>query len=495
MSVGAGIVWDMNAALQHLAEDLTALRSVWAGASTIDASTVDASAFGSTTNVASTGSGAATPEFALGKLPPASELSDAGLVRVTDAVGRLLRDAEAVLAQVAGEVARRSPAELGKDGLAKQQGYLNAARLVAASTGGSVAAATRAVTVGTATASQLSLTGETVPSAHPHVADAVASGSISVEAAAAITRMLDRVAPRADREDADHMEQILCQRAADLPLDLLMRVIREAECRLDQDGVAPREEELRADRMLSMHEDSRGMLHGRFTLDPATGGPVKAAIEAVVTHSIRAAHGDREASDDPVIADDRTIPQMQADALAMIAAHMIGCRRMPEVSATTLVVRTDVATLTDGIGHGTIDGLTTPVSAGTIRRLAASAGVIPAVLGTDSLPLDLGRTARLFSPAQRIALAERDGGCACCGLDAAYTEAHHLAWWKRDTGPTDSSNGVLLCPPCRTRVHQDGWRIRVDEQGRVWFIPLPHVDIAQTPRLGGKARFCLPRAA
>jgi len=358
------------------------------------------------------------------------------------------------------------------------------------------------------------LTGEALPAAHPYVADAVASGAISVEAAAAITSMLGRVAPRANPDDADAMEQVLAQKAAELPLGLLMRVIREAEARLDADGVAPREEELRANRFLSFREDQHGMVHLKACLDPVTAAPVKAAIESIVTHTIRTnqgtnSDGKRGDADDvasvasvagdadggPVVPDDRTIPQMQADALAMIAAHVIGCGRVPAAAATSLVIRTDVAALAHGVGHGSIDGLTAPVSAGTIRRLAASAGVIPLVLGTDSLPLDVGRTARLFTPVQRIALGERDGGCACCGLDVAYTQAHHVRWWKRDAGPTDLSNGVLLCPPCHGRIHDDGWQIRVGSGGDVWFTPPPHIDSEQKPRPGGKARYGLPHAA
>ena len=197
-------------------------------------------------------------------------------------------------------------------------------------------------------------------------------------------------------------------------------------------------------------------------------------------------------ADAPLFEDTRTIPQLQADALAMIASHVLGCNRVPAAPATTLVVRTSLSALVDGVGHGTIDGLTQPVSASTIRKLAASAGIIPAVLGGDSLPLDLGRAARLFTPGQRIALAERDGGCACCGLDLPYTQAHHINWWNRDTGPTDLSNGVLLCPPCHTRIHNDGWTIHIDQHGLVWFTPPPHVDPDQKPRLGGKARYGLP---
>ncbi|HEY5224221.1 MAG TPA: DUF222 domain-containing protein, partial [Microbacteriaceae bacterium] len=297
--------------------------------------------------------------------------------------------------------------------------------------------------------------------------------------------------------------------AAEIPLDLLFRLIREAEARLDQDGVAPREEELRSDRSVHIVQRRNGMTRMIAELDPESAAPVKAAIEAVVTHTLRARRDQerrnqqrRDGADDAQIADAdtdgplfedlRTIPQLQADALTMIASHVLGCDQVPAAPSTTLVVRANLETLMEGVGFGQIDGIDQPVSAGTIRRLAATAGIIPMVMGTGSIPLDQGRAARLFSPAQRIALGERDGGCACCGLDIAYTQAHHIAWWKRDTGPTNLSNGVMLCPPCHVRTHNDGWIIRVDKHGHVWFTPPPHVDPDQKPRLGGKARYGLP---
>ncbi|MCG1038037.1 HNH endonuclease signature motif containing protein, partial [Polaribacter sargassicola] len=76
--------------------------------------------------------------------------------------------------------------------------------------------------------------------------------------------------------------------------------------------------------------------------------------------------------------------------------------------------------------------------------------------------LDLGRENRLFTKAQKLALVERDGGCARCGLPPHMTKAHHLKWWKRDAGPTDLSNGVLLCESCHHRIHDNGWDIRID---------------------------------
>jgi hypothetical protein len=471
----------MNQPLQPLEDDLDALRAAWAGA---------LPAFG----------GGTVCEPAAAAQAELASMSSCGFVAAMDVMGQLARDANAMLARMAAEAARRSPAELGKDGLAKQQGFLNPAHLVAASTGGTVSTASRLVSVGQATAARQSLTGEVLPPAHPHVAAALGSGAISVDAAAAITVMLVRVASRADPAQVEACEKILAERAADIPLDLLLRLIREAEARLDQDGVEPREEELRADRSLHIRQDRHGMVHLSAHLDPETAAPVKAAIEAIVTHTLRQ-RGDQlrdhagmsvADTDAPLFADSRTIPQLQADALAMIATHVLGCNRVPAAPSTTLVVRTNLDTLTNGLGHGMIDGLDQPVSAGAIRRMAATAGIIPLVMGGDSLPLDEGRAARLFTPAQRIALGERDGGCACCGLDVAYTQAHHIAWWERDTGPTDLANGVLLCPPCHTRMHNDGWMIKIDPRGQVWFTPPPHVDPNQQPRLGGKARYGLP---
>jgi len=488
----------MNQPLQPLHDDLASLAAVWDGALPAfrPAATADESAAGAEAG--------AQADF--------EAMSVAGLMSTTDALGQLVRHANAFLARAAGEVARRSPVQAGRDGLAKQQGFANPTRLVASATGGSIMEASRLVSVGTATATRQSLTGQVLPPAHPHVGAALTAGLISVEAASAITTMLARVARRADPVDAEAMEELLAQKAAEIPLDLLFRLIREAEARLDQDGVAPREEELRSDRRVHIVQRRNGMTRMIADMDPETAAPVKAAIEAVVTHTLRARRDaehrqDRRragntgqsgegavcADDDaPLFEDTRTIPQLQADALTMIASHVLGCDQVPAAPSTTLVVRTNLETLMEGVGFGQIDGIDQPVSAGTIRRLAANAGIIPMVMGTGSIPLDQGRAARLFSPAQRIALGERDGGCACCGLDVAYAQAHHIAWWKRDTGPTNLSNGVMLCPPCHVRMHNDGWVIRVDKHGRVWFTPPPHVDPDQKPRLGGKARYGLP---
>jgi len=416
------------------------------------------------------------------------QMSDSGLIRVTDALAKTRRDIDAVLTRVAAEVARRSGPEFGEAGLAKSQGFHNPTRLIAASTGASRTDAQRLIAVGTATAERQMFSGEHAPSRHPHVATALAAAMIGLDAASAITSMLDRASARADASRVDVVEAALVELAAQVPLETLLRGVREAEARLDPDGVEPRDDELRSERSLKMREDRHGMVHLVARLDPESAAPVKAAIEALVSDALRRRQtGDGDHA--PVVDDTRSIPQIQADALAALARHTLGCSQtLTPLAKTTVVVRVDLDTLQSGLGHARIDGLDQPVSASTARRMAADAELIPAVLGGESLPLDLGRQARLFTRAQRLALGERDGGCASCGQNIAYVEAHHIRWWERDAGPTNLSNGVMLCSFCHHRIHRDGWRIDA-RPSEVWFIPPPHIDPDQVPRLGGRARF------
>ncbi|MBW9095769.1 DUF222 domain-containing protein [Microbacterium jejuense] len=420
----------------------------------------------------------------------ADGVEGAPLAALNAAMGVLRRHVEAVHAEVAAEVARASRVELGNAGLAKKQGFRTPASMIAASTGVSVGDAARLVAVGEATAPRPTLTGADAPAKHPEVAAALKGGRLSVAGAAAIVGMLDRVALRTTPDVLAQAECTVVAQAAGLGLDQLNRILQRAEAWLDPDGAEPREDELRKERALHLRRDRSGaiVLNARF--DPETGAPIVTAIEAVVGAQLRA-RGDGTGS--LLAEDDRTIPQLQADALAAMCRHALDCDA-PEVptGGTTVVVRIDLDALTTGDGFGVIDGIDQPVSAATVRRLAADARIIPCVLGGDSEILDFGRARRLFSPAQKLALVERDGGCAGCGLPPGMTQVHHLRWWTRDAGPTDLDNGILLCTRCHHRVHDDGWEIRIDGTGvraRVWFIPPAHVDPTRTARLGGRARY------
>ena len=66
--------------------------------------------------------------------------------------------------------------------------------------------------------------------------------------------------------------------------------------------------------------------------------------------------------------------------------------------------------------------------------------------------LDVGRTHRFFTPAQRLALWARDHGCRFPGCTAPWTHAHHITPWQHG-GTTDLTNGVLLCGHHHRAIH------------------------------------------
>jgi hypothetical protein len=139
-------------------------------------------------------------------------------------------------------------------------------------------------------------------------------------------------------------------------------------------------------------------------------------------------------------------------------------------SAFTLVVTLSLEALLDGIG---VAGLDTGgrISAGEARRLACTAGLIPMVLGSDSVPLDLGREARLHSKHQRIALAHRYHGCAAHGCDRppGWTEVHHKHPWSQG-GRTDLDTGIPLCPTHhRMADRPEAWQMQTRPDGAVTF--------------------------
>jgi hypothetical protein len=148
--------------------------------------------------------------------------------------------------------------------------------------------------------------------------------------------------------------------------------------------------------------------------------------------------------------------------------------------ATTVVVTIPLTSLqaelgtADLLGSGLVPGdeLTGGLlTAAQARRLACTARILPAVLGGDSIPLDLGRGRRLFSPGQRKALLIRDKTCRADGCDVPGTwcDAHHLDPWSTG-GRTDLDNGLLLCHHHHHRAHDTaGYRTDRLPNGDIMF--------------------------
>jgi hypothetical protein len=111
------------------------------------------------------------------------------------------------------------------------------------------------------------------------------------------------------------------------------------------------------------------------------------------------------------------------------------------------------------------------ISGEAARRLACDAGVCRVITNGPSQILDASRSTRTVTPAQRRALAVRDGGCVKCHAPVGWCEAHHVKFWT-DLGPTDLDNLVLLCFGCHRDVHERGWQSIRGPDGR-WTLRPP----------------------
>jgi hypothetical protein len=75
--------------------------------------------------------------------------------------------------------------------------------------------------------------------------------------------------------------------------------------------------------------------------------------------------------------------------------------------------------------------------------------------------LDLGRSTRLASAAQRRALRALYATCAIPGCDVRYSRCklHHIIWWRHG-GRTDLANLLPVCSHHHTKVHDAGWNLQ-----------------------------------
>jgi len=135
----------------------------------------------------------------------------------------------------------------------------------------------------------------------------------------------------------------------------------------------------------------------------------------------------------------------------------------------TVVVTITLQQLLSGLGAAGLDtgGY---ISAGQARRLGCQTGVIPAVLGSDSHVLDLGRTCRFHDEPQRIAIGIRDGGCTAenCDRPPGWCHAHHEVPWS-EGGQTSVEKGRLLCPWHHTKAHDTAYEMTRLPNGKVRF--------------------------
>ncbi len=265
------------------------------------------------------------------------------------------------------------------------------------------------------------------------------------------------------------MEPVALRRAAEHILEIVDPDKAEERQRKALEDAEKRAVRDRALSWSPFHDGTgRERLTGVFGAEDAA--TIKAALEALT----------QPAGPD----DTRTAAQRRADALTDVCRYSLASGDLPDDGgdAAKVVVTINFDALAAGVGAGVLDnGVSLTPEA--VRRLACHAGIVPAVLGSRSVPIDLGKARRLFTGAARRALVLRDRGCAFPGCDRPpkWTEGHHIVHWSRG-GRTDLRNGVLLCGHHHRVIHQGEWKVRIAADGLPEFLPPAWLDPLQTPR-------------
>jgi len=420
---------------------------------------------------------------------------DAAMGAALERLGEVRRLFDAVAVELCAEAGRRCDEE----GFAVRSGEKSAAALVAAVAQVGDGEARAWCEVGTATRVRYSLTGEVLAPRRPEIVDVLAGAVLPASVLARIIATAEEV----DRRAPGHGSALavtLVEAAPGLAPRELSRLCRHAIDCADPDGVEPHEEELRRRRGVQIAHLPDGMSRWIVTMDPESAGFLTAALDARAAprRAPRFGAGDQADVDAAFEGDERTLAQRRLDALVGIARTALRADDGAVAgSDVTMLVTVPLEVLRTGAGAGWIDGVGVPVSAGAARRLAACAEIVPVVLGRESEPLDLGRAARLFSRAQRRALAVRDGGCVWPGCMAppGWCEVAHVQAWARG-GSTDLANAMLLCPFHHRRFDRDGWTLE-HRDGARWLIPPGSIDAWRTPRrlLGAAERTAVTATA
>jgi Domain of unknown function (DUF222)/HNH endonuclease len=265
-------------------------------------------------------------------------------------------------------------------------------------------------------------------------------------------------------DDQLHLNQLARRSGADRFRDQLAAWARDLDAQREA-GLSDHERQLRC-RGFRRWRDRDGTNALKFNLDDETTALVCGALGDLVSEEQRAERGTKLPPEAR-----RSSSQRWADALGEMARRSRAADVVTRHKVRpTIIALADADLLWDQLkvrGFCQLaDG--TKITARQLRRLACEADIIPMVLDSDGVPLDMGRKVRLATDAQRLALRVVHDTCAVDGCDVPFDwcEIHHLRPWEK-LGATDLANLVPLCSYHHHLFHEVDWPIQVTPDRKV----------------------------
>ena len=337
-----------------------------------------------------------------------------------------------------------------------------------------------------AVGSRTSMLGQPLAPPRPTLAAAQRAGQISPEHVGIVERALRDLPSTTDPAVLAQAEQTLTEHALAFgPKELRLIAGRLIDA-ADPDGPPPDDTESQQRRHLELRPMRNGMwrIEGRLT---AEAGAQLSALLAPLTKPMPPVRPAGPAQPEP---DPRRHGQRLHDALDEASARLLKAPDLPIAGGTpaTIIVNVDLADLLRRAGLAeTVDG--TQLTPDQLLRIAGEADIWTAITDARGIPLALGRTRRIASRGQTIALAARDLGCSFpgCTRPPSWCDRHHIIDWIAG-GRTDLDNLTLLCRYHHTHFAQRGWTCRLNEAGLPEWTPPRWVDPQQRPLLHDRIR-------
>ncbi|WP_256991100.1 HNH endonuclease signature motif containing protein [Rhodococcus sp. 06-235-1A] len=227
-----------------------------------------------------------------------------------------------------------------------------------------------------------------------------------------------------------------------------------------------------------LHGSSRG----------AAGGS-RASVHLIVSLRDLLAHGGRTQSDSTATDSTGTGAVATGSPNSGAGVNGVGQRSAPAPGDDA--ARGDTAAGGDGAVQGSMPApgdadwpfrfdWAGPISRSLAELVTCDADLTPVIVDHHGVPLALGRTTRLASDDQRIALTIRDTCCVMCGRPAQWCQAHHVKFWEHG-GRTDLNNLALVCGECHRLVHHGDWQLIMGDDGHPYAIPPESIDPTRQP--------------
>jgi hypothetical protein len=335
----------------------------------------------------------------------------------------------------------------------------------------SPAEAAARVRAAAALSSHVSAAGEADGPLLPHLAAAQRAGQVNTEQVQIVARTIQKLdRPDLNPEEVAAAEQQLAAQAQVCgPKDLHLIASRVVTA-LDADGPDPIDDQLQQDRRhleLRQRRDGMWQLEGRLT--NTVGAQLHAVLDPLTRPRTSTVEIDGKTTEIP---DERHYGQRMHDAFEDACGRLLQLADRPAVggSPASVIVTIGVEELLAKAGIAeTTEG--SQLSADQLLRIADQAEIWPTIIDRNGVPLALGRTRRIATRGQTMALIAREGGCSFPGCDhpPQWCDRHHILDWILG-GRTGLDNLTLLCRYHHTHFlqkrlelpHQCGWFAGMD---------------------------------